>query len=105
MAKSKRFPAEDEKTISITETRKLRLQVLQPAKGIIEIVNVADQGRVCSLRTSDFKSAEDALAYAELLRLAPELLDDYLSDAKSLKEVLERLEKKVARAKGRNAKP
>jgi hypothetical protein len=37
--------------------------------------------------------------YAELLRLAPELLDNYLSDTKRLKEVLARLEKRVAQVR------
>ena len=99
MAKSKQQKTEDQKTISIIETRKLRLQVVRPNKGIVELVNSADHGRVCTLRTDDFQSETDALVYAELLRLAPELLDNYLSDTKRLKEVLERLEKNVDRAK------
>ncbi|MDQ3110873.1 MAG: hypothetical protein M3R17_13350 [Bacteroidota bacterium] len=103
MAKHKQPLAEEQKTISITETRKLRLQLVRPGKGIIEIVNSADQGRVCTLRAEDFRSIDDALIYAELLRLAPELLDDYLSDAKKLAQVLQRLDKKLARAKGKNA--
>ncbi len=99
MAKSKQQKTEDQKTISISETRNLRLQVVRPAKGIVELVNSADHGRVCTLRTDDFLSVNDALVYAELLRLAPELLDDYLADTKKLNEVLARLEKKVTRGK------
>ena len=105
MAKSKSHKTNEEvKTISINETRKLRLQVVRPAKGIVEIINTADQGRVCTLNTDDFRSLQDALVYAELLRLAPELLDNYLSDAKNLTQVLQRLEKKLALAKQKNAR-
>jgi hypothetical protein len=38
------------------------------------------------------------------LRLAPELLDNYLSDAKNLTQVLQRLDKKLAQAKKKHAK-
>ena len=68
---SKQSESEEQKTISITETRKLRLEVLKPINGKIEIVNTADQGRVCTLTISDFKSLKDAEAYADLLKLAP----------------------------------
>ncbi|CAN5548803.1 hypothetical protein BH11BAC2_BH11BAC2_06220 [soil metagenome] len=94
--KRKAVPADQRKTISIAATRKLRFKILKPQKGIIEIVNSADHGRVCTLRLSDFQSPEDAQVYAALIKLAPELLDDYLSDKKKLKEVLMRFNKKVA---------
>lgn len=97
--KSRQFQTEENKTISITEIRELSFKVLKPQKGIIEIVNDADHGRVCTLRVADFRSAEDAKVYAELLRLAPELLNEYLTDAKNLGQVINRLEKKVAKTK------
>lgn len=103
MPRSKQTAAEEEKTISITEARKLRLAIVRPAKNIIELVNTADQGRVCTLKADDFRSMADALIYAELLRLAPELLDDYLSNAQTLAEVLHRLDQKLARAKTKKA--
>lgn len=93
---SNQFQAEEKKTISITEARELRLKVLEPYKGRIELINEADNGRVCTLRISDFQSKEDARVYAELLRLAPELLDVYMSDAKKLTEVAERFEERMA---------
>jgi hypothetical protein len=101
MPKRKQLLADEQKTVSIAETPMLRLLVVRPGKGIIELVNVADQGRVCTLRTGDFRSVKDALAYAELLRLAPELLEFYLSDTKRLEEVLARLEKRAAGAAGK----
>jgi hypothetical protein len=97
--KSKQFQAEVDKTISITEVRELRLKVLKPQKGVIEIINQADNGRVCTLRIDDFRSLNDAKIYAELLRLAPELLNEYITDAKNLERVVTRLEKRVARTK------
>ncbi len=97
--KSKQAKSEEQKTLSITETRKLRLAVLKPANGFIEIVNTADQGRVCFLRVKDFRSVDDAVIYAEVLRLAPELLDDYPGDTKRLVEVIGRLERKVGKGK------
>jgi hypothetical protein len=93
---SNQFQAEDKKTISIIEVKELRLKVLDPYKGRIELVNATDNGRVCTLRISDFHSEEDARIYAELLRLAPELLNVYMSDAKKLAEVAERLEERMA---------
>lgn len=99
--KSKQSQAEGNKTISITEITKLRFKVLKPDKGCIELVNDADQGRICTLKISDFRSIGDAKVYADLLRLAPELLNEYISDTKTLEEVVERLEKKVARSKKR----
>ncbi|MEO5643962.1 MAG: hypothetical protein ABIQ40_20290 [Bacteroidia bacterium] len=100
--KSKQSKAEETKTISITELTKLRFKVLKPDKGCIELVNAVDQGRVCTLKISDFKSAEDAKVYAELLRLTPELLNEYISDTKTLEEVVKRLKKRVAHAKKGN---
>lgn len=97
--KSKQARAEEKKTISITEVSKLQFKVLKPDKGCIELVNIADQGRVCTLKISDFNSPEDAKVYAELLRLAPELLNEYICDTKTLEEVVKRLKKKVARTK------
>ena len=97
--KSRQFQSEEQKTISITEARKLRLKILMPDKGLIEIVNSHDNGRVCTLRVKDFRSVDDALVYAELLKLAPQLLDNYLSDAKTLGEVVGRLHKKIERIK------
>lgn len=97
--KSRQSKAEQEKTISITEARKLRLKILKPHDGLIEIVNSKDNGRVCTLKIDDFNSLSDTEAYAELLKLAPELLDIYLSDAKTHAEVVVRFEKKVARSK------
>ena len=99
---SKQSQAEENKTISITEVRELRFIVLKPNKRIIEIVNKADNGRVCTLRVSDFRSKGDAEVYAELLRLAPELLNEYLSNTKTLEQVVGRLEKRVARIKSKN---
>lgn len=96
---SKQFQAEEDKTISITEVRELRFIVLKPNKQIIEIANKADNGRVCTLRISDFRSKGDAEVYAELLRLAPELLNEYLSNTKTLEQVVGRLEKRVGRMK------
>ncbi|MEO5644138.1 MAG: hypothetical protein ABIQ40_04245 [Bacteroidia bacterium] len=93
---SNQFQAEEKKTISITEARELRLKVLEPYKGRIELINAADNGRVCTLRISDFQSKEDTIIYAELLRLAPELLNVYLSDVKKLTEVAQRLEERMA---------
>ena len=97
--KSRQFQSEEQKTISIIEARKLRLKILKSNKGLIEIVNSKDNGRVCTLRVDDFRSVDDALVYAELLKLAPQLLDNYLSDAKTLEEVVGRLNKKISRAK------
>ena len=102
MKMSKQSQAEENKTISITEIRELRFIVIKPNKQIIEIANKADNGRVCTLRISDFRSKGDAEVYAELLRLAPELLNEYLSDTKTLEQVVGRLEKRVARLKGKN---
>ncbi|MEO5645224.1 MAG: hypothetical protein ABIS12_18020 [Bacteroidia bacterium] len=96
---SKQFQKEENKTISITEVRKLRFKVLKPNKGEIEIVNHADNGRVCKLLISDFRSVSDANVYAELLKLAPELLNEYMNDTKKLEQVVARLGKKVARTK------
>jgi hypothetical protein len=96
---SKQFEAEENKTISITEVRKLHFKILKPGKDVIEIVNQADNGRVCTLKISDFRSATDARIYAELLRLAPALLNEYLTDAKKLGQVVNRLEKKVVQSK------
>src|SRR5215218_8296573 len=102
MEKSRQSQSEEQKTINITEARKLRLKILKPDKGLIEIVNSKDNGRVCTLRVEDFRSVDDALVYAELLKLAPQLLDNYLSDAKTLEEVVTRLDKKIALAKEKN---
>lgn len=98
-SKSRQLQTEENKTISITEIREISFKVLKPQKGVIEIVNAADNGRICTLRIKDFRSAEDAKVYAELLRLAPELLNEYLTNAKNLGQVINRLEKKVAKRK------
>lgn len=102
--KSKQSQAEEEKTISlkITGLRQLRFAVLEPNNGLIDIVNTLDNGRVCTLRIDDFNSIGDAQAYAEIIRVAPELLDHYLTDAKTLEEVVGRMEKKLAKQKGKN---
>ncbi|CAN5892438.1 hypothetical protein BH11BAC7_BH11BAC7_21770 [soil metagenome] len=93
--KSRQSKAEEEKTVSlkITGLRQLRFAVLEPANGVIEIINALDNGRVCSLRIDDFNSLGDALAYAEIIRVAPELLGHYLADAKNHKEVVGRIKK------------
>ena len=95
--KSRQSKAEKEKTVSlkITGLIKLRFDVLEPSNGVIEIINALDNGRVCSLRIDDFNSLGDAQAYAEIIRVAPELLDHYLGDAKTVKEVEVRIEKKL----------
>lgn len=95
--KSRQSKAEDEKTVSlkITGLRQLRFAVLEPSNGIIDIVNTLDNGRICSLRIDDFNSVGDAQAYAEVIRVAPELLDHYLADHETLKKVLKRMGKKI----------
>ncbi|CAN5909274.1 hypothetical protein BH11BAC7_BH11BAC7_05610 [soil metagenome] len=95
--KSRQSKAEEEKTVSlkITGLRQLRFAVLEPANGVIEIINALDNGRVCSLRIDDFNSLGDAEAYVEVIRVAPELLELYLGDAKTVKEVEVRIEKKL----------
>jgi hypothetical protein len=87
--KSRQSKAEEEKTISlkITGLRQLHFGVLEPNNGLIDIVNTLDNGRVCTLRIDDFNSLGDAKAYAEILRIAPEILDHYLADAKTLEAV------------------
>ncbi len=104
MKKSRQFQAEKEKTISVTEVKELRFKIHKPDKGLIEIVNCADYGRICTLRISDFLSVSDAQVYAELIKLAPELLRDYLTDAKTLQEVVSRLQKKVEQQKEKKNK-
>ena len=99
--KSKQSQAEQIKTISIGKARALRFKVLKPQKGVLEIVNQGDQGRICTLKISDFKSKADAEIYAQLLVLAPMLLDEYLSSSKTLAEVTERLRKRVERMRAR----
>lgn len=99
--KSKQAQAEETKTISITEITQLQFKVLKPDKGIIELVNTADQGRVCSLKISDFRSTQDAKIYAELLRLAPELLNEYICNTKTMEQVVGRLKKKVTIMNGK----
>lgn len=101
---SKQSQAEENKTISITEVLELSFMVLKPNKRLIEIVNKADNGRVCTLRVSDFRSKGDAEVYAELIRLAPELLNEYLSNTKTLEQVVGRLEKRVAKMKRKTQK-
>lgn len=104
--KSRQSKAEKEKTVSlkITGLRQLRFAVLEPASGVIEIVNVLDNGRVCSLRIDDFNSLDDAQAYSEVIRVAPELLDHYLGDAKTVKDVEARIENKLPGKRNQNAK-
>jgi hypothetical protein len=101
-SKSRQSKTEKEKTVSlkITGLRQLRFNVLEPADGVIEIVNSLDNGRVCSIRIDDFNSIGDAQAYAEVIRIAPELLDHYLGDAKTVKEIKVRIEKKLPKVKG-----
>jgi hypothetical protein len=93
--KSKQLKAEESKTISITELTRLRFKTLKPYKGIIEVVNCVDMGRVCSLRVNDFKSIADAHVYAQLLVLAPQLLGAYLNDAEKLEQVVKRFERRM----------
>lgn len=102
---SKQLKAEENKTISITELTRLRFKMLKPYKGIIEIANCADMGRVCMLRVSDFKSVADAQVYAQLLVLPPQLLGAYLSDAEKLEQVVRRFEKRFISMKNRRVKP
>ena len=99
--KSRQSQVESEKTVSlkITGLRKLRFEVLEPTNGIIDIINTLDRGRVCSLRIDDFNSLGDAKAYAEVIRVAPDLLNHYLGDAKTVKEVEVRMEKEIAKVK------
>jgi hypothetical protein len=99
--KSKQSQAESEKTVSlkITGLKQLRFAVLEPLNGIIDIVNTLDNGRVCSLKVDDFNSLGDAKAYAEVIRVAPDLLNHYLGDAKTVKEVEMHMRKKIAKAK------
>ena len=92
--KSKQLRAEENKTIRITELIGLRFKAMKPENGIIEIANRADQGRVCTLKVSDFKSMEDAKVYAQLLVLAPQLLGEYLSDVDRLEQSVRRFEKR-----------
>jgi hypothetical protein len=100
--KSRQSKTEEEKTVSlkITGLKQLRFNVLEPANRVIEIVNSLDNGRVCSLRIDDFNSISDAEAYAEVIRIAPELLGHYLGDAKTLKGVLVRMKKGLSKEKG-----
>lgn len=102
--KSRQSQAEEEKTISlkITGLKQLRFAVLKPNNGLIDIVNTLDNGRVCTLRIDDFNSLGDAQAYAEVIRVAPELLDHYITDHETLKEVLGRMEKTVAKKNDKN---
>jgi hypothetical protein len=104
--KSRQSKTEEEKTVSlkITGLRKLRFEVLEPTNGIIDIVNALDNGRVCSLRIEDFNSLGDAQAYAEVIRVAPELLNHYLGNAKTVKEVEIRMKKEIAKTKGEKNK-
>lgn len=106
MKKSRQSKTEDEKTVSlkITGLRQLRFAVLEPSNGIIDIINTLDNGRVCSLGIDDFNSIGDAQAYAEVIRVAPELLDHYLADHETLKEVLKRMGKKIGRKKATKSK-
>ena len=101
--KSRQSQADEEKTISlkITGLRQLRFAVLEPHNGLIDVVNTLDNGRVCTLRVDDFNSLGDAKAYAEVIRVAPELLDHYIADHETLKEVLGRMEKTVGKKKGK----
>lgn len=103
--KSKQCQAEEIKTISITELTQLRFRVLNASRGVIEIVNCQDMGRVCSVRLTDFKSVSDAQVYAQLLVLAPKLLAAYLSDPEKLKQVVKRFEKRMDLSKRRKPKP
>lgn len=103
-AKSKQLKAEENKTISITELTRLRFKTLKPYKGVIEVANCADMGRVCSLQISDFKSITDAQVYAQLLVLAPQLLGAYLSDAEKLEQIVNRFEERFKAMKNKKGK-
>jgi hypothetical protein len=88
--KSKQRRAEENKTASITGLATLRFKMLKPYEGIIELVNSSDQGRICSLRVSDFASVEDAQVYGQLMVMAPQLLSAALNDAEELLQVVKR---------------
>ncbi|MEO5644735.1 MAG: hypothetical protein ABIQ40_04125 [Bacteroidia bacterium] len=104
--KSRQRKTEDEKTLSlkITGLRKLCFLVIGPVNGVIDIVNSADNGRVCSLTIDDFDSVGDAKSYAEIIRIAPELLNHYLADAKTLEKVVKRMGGILAKKKVKNNK-
>lgn len=91
--KSKQQIAEDNKTANITDLAKLRFKMLKPCEGVIEVVNCADQGRICTLKVSDFDSVQDAQAYGQLLVLAPQILRACLTDAGKLEQVVGRYKK------------
>jgi hypothetical protein len=69
--KSKQLKAEENKTIAMTDLVGLRFKMLKPCDGVIEVVNSQDQGRICTLKLSDFGSVQDAQVYGQLLVLAP----------------------------------
>lgn len=94
--KSKQGRLEEIKTISIAELTQLKFRILKPAKGQIEIVNAADMGRICTLRISDFRSTSDARIYAQLLVLAPLLLDENGTDEKIREAKTKKLRKRIA---------
>ena len=93
--KSKQGKAESFKTAKITKLTNIRLKALEPDRGIIEIVDSVDHGRVCSIRISDFASRRDAKKYAELLSLAPELLHFKTMTLASLLGSLHRIDEKT----------
>lgn len=97
--KTMQFKAESKRTVSIKEIRGLRFKAYPPDQddGIIEVANVSDQGRVCVLFVEDFRSVEDAKVYANLLALAPLLLDTYIHDHSKFQLTVQRFEKILAR--------
>jgi hypothetical protein len=99
--KSRQAQIESEKTVSlkVTGLKKLQFEILEPNNGVIDIVNTLDNGRVCSLRIEDFDSLGDAKAYAEVIKLAPDLLALYLPTAKNLEQVIGRMENKTEKGK------
>ena len=99
--KTRQFKAESTRTVSITEIRGLRFKAFPPdsSEGIIEVSNTGDNGRVCVLFLEDFRSVEDAIAYAKLIALAPLLLDTYMNDHQKFQLTVQRFEKILQRAK------
>lgn len=93
--KSKQRRAEAFKTDSISKLADIRLKVLKTERGIIEIVNSADNGRVCSIKVSDFRSRRDAAIYAELFSLAPDLLHFKNTSITGLEESMRNVERRA----------